>query len=34
MDVQDRALERFLVLNGLQKGDKLSYGEQYKIIAE
>ncbi|ADH90964.1 peptidase M48 Ste24p [Ancylobacter novellus DSM 506] len=34
MDVQDRALERFLVLNGLNKGDKLSYGEQYKIIAE
>lgn len=34
MDVQDRALERFLVLNGLQKGDKLAYGEQYKIIAE
>lgn len=34
MDVQDRALERFLVLNGLEKGDKLAYGEQYKIIAE
>ncbi len=34
MDVQDRALERFLVLDGLQKGDKLSYGAPYKIIAE
>ncbi|MCS0504835.1 M48 family metalloprotease [Ancylobacter mangrovi] len=34
MDVQDRALERFLILNGLDHGAKLSYGEEYKIIAE
>lgn len=34
MDVQDKALERFLILNGLNRGDKLSYGERYKIIAE
>lgn len=34
MDVQDRQMERFLILNGLQRGDKLAYGEQYKIIAE
>ncbi|QIB36278.1 M48 family metalloprotease [Ancylobacter pratisalsi] len=34
MDVQDRALERFLIINGLERGAKLSYGEQYKIIAE
>ncbi|MPT24755.1 MAG: Zn-dependent protease, partial [Starkeya sp.] len=34
MDVQDKALERFLILNGLNRGDKLGYGEPYKIIAE
>lgn len=34
MGVQDRALERFLILNGLERGSKLTYGEQYKIIAE
>lgn len=34
MDVQDKAMERFLILNGLNRGDKLAYGEQYKIIAE
>lgn len=34
MEVQDKALERFLILNGLNRGDKLGYGEQYKIIAE
>lgn len=34
MDTQDKALERFLVLNGLDRGAKLVYGEQYKIVAE
>ncbi|MCK0206666.1 M48 family metalloprotease [Starkeya koreensis] len=34
MDVQDKALERFLILNGLSRGDKLAYGERYKIVAE
>ncbi len=34
MDTQDKPLERFLVLNGLDPGAKLVYREQYKIIAE
>ncbi|WAC28549.1 M48 family metalloprotease [Ancylobacter sp. SL191] len=34
MDTQDKALERFLILNGLDRGDKLVYGEEYKIVAE
>ncbi len=34
MDVLDRPLDRFLIINGLDKGAKLPYGEQFKIIAE
>ncbi|MDR6955309.1 putative Zn-dependent protease [Ancylobacter sp. 3268] len=34
MDVPDRPLERFLILNGLEKGAKLKYGELVKIVAE
>ena len=34
MDVLDKPLDRFLIINGLDKGAKLSYGEQFKIIAE
>ena len=34
MDVPDRPLDRFLIINGLEKGAKLPYGEQVKIISE
>nr|WP_246548980.1 M48 family metalloprotease [Ancylobacter oerskovii] len=34
MDVPDRPLERFLILNGLEKGAKLKYGELVKIVSE
>ncbi|WP_369807033.1 M48 family metalloprotease [Ancylobacter radicis] len=34
MDTQDKGLERFLILNGLDRGAKLAYGEKYKIVAE
>ena len=34
MVVNDRALERFLVLNGLERGAALKAGERYKIVAE
>ena len=34
MTVQDRALERFLVLNGLQPSDHLKPGDQVKVVSE
>jgi predicted Zn-dependent protease len=34
MDVVDRPLERFRVLNGLEPGDKLKPGDQVKIVVE
>ncbi|WP_454918492.1 M48 family metalloprotease [Xanthobacter sediminis] len=34
MQVPDRHMERFLVLNGLDAGAKLKYGDKLKIIAE
>lgn len=34
MQVPDRPLERFLILNGFDKDTKLRYGEKVKIIAE
>jgi predicted Zn-dependent protease len=34
MAVPDRALERFLVLNGLERGATLKVGEAYKIVTE
>ena len=34
MAVADRAVERFLALNGLERGDPLQPGERYKLIAE
>ena len=34
MAVPDRALERFLILNGLQPGDRLKPGDQVKLIVE
>lgn len=34
MQVPDRPLERFLILNGLENGAKLKYGDKVKIIAE
>ncbi|MFS8036498.1 M48 family metalloprotease [Xanthobacter sp. AM11] len=34
MQVPDRPMERFLILNGLEPGAKLKYGEKLKIIAE
>jgi predicted Zn-dependent protease len=34
MAVPDRALDYFLLINGLARGDPLQRGEQYKIIAE
>jgi predicted Zn-dependent protease len=34
MAVADRAVERFRVLNGLAPGDRLSAGDQVKVIAE
>ncbi|MFK8253285.1 M48 family metalloprotease [Ancylobacter terrae] len=34
MALTDRPLERFLILNGIEKSAKLSYGEQVKIVAD
>jgi predicted Zn-dependent protease len=34
MVVPNRATERFLVLNGLERGARLKAGERYKIVAE
>jgi hypothetical protein len=34
MIVPNRATERFLVLNGLERSSRLTSGERYKIIAE
>jgi predicted Zn-dependent protease len=34
MTIADRGLERFLVLNGLQLGDRLKPGEQIKLVTE
>ncbi|WP_245504599.1 M48 family metalloprotease [Aquabacter spiritensis] len=34
MQVPDRPLERFLILNGLDRESKLKYGEKVKIVAE
>ena len=34
MQVPDRPLERFLILNGLDRDAKLRYGEKVKIVAE
>lgn len=34
MAVPDRALDRFLILNGLEHGGALAAGERYKIVAE
>ncbi|MEP9376436.1 M48 family metalloprotease [Aquabacter sp. CN5-332] len=34
MQVPDRPLERFLILNGLDRDSKLKYGEKVKIVAE
>jgi predicted Zn-dependent protease len=34
MAVPDRKLERFLVLNGLERGAKLGTGDQVKIVVE
>ncbi|WP_425532121.1 M48 family metalloprotease [Ancylobacter crimeensis] len=33
MDVPDKPVERFLVLNGMDRADKLSYGDKVKIIS-
>lgn len=34
MAVQDRALELFLLINGLEAGERVEAGRRYKIIAE
>jgi predicted Zn-dependent protease len=34
MAVQDRALERFLILNGLEPSDHLKPGDQVKVVSE
>ena len=34
MAVPDKPLERFLVLNGLERGARLKPGERYKIVVE
>ncbi|MEN5082612.1 M48 family metalloprotease [Bosea sp. TWI1241] len=34
MAVQDRAQEQFLILNGLERGARLTPGAQYKIVSE
>lgn len=34
MEVPDRQVERFLILNGIERGAKLSYGEDVKIVAD
>jgi predicted Zn-dependent protease len=30
----DRPLERFLILNGLERGARLQPGERYKVVVE
>lgn len=34
MEVPDRDMERFLILNGLDRNAKLSYGQEVKIVAD
>lgn len=34
MEVQDREMDRFLILNGLDRNSKLSYGDEVKIVAD
>ena len=34
MDVGDKKLQRFLVLNGLQPGESLTPGDDVKIVVE
>ncbi|HSI41442.1 MAG TPA: M48 family metalloprotease [Xanthobacteraceae bacterium] len=34
MDVPDRPLDRFLILNGLDRADKIAYRQELKIIAD
>jgi predicted Zn-dependent protease len=34
METPDRRVERFLVLNGLDPGDKLQPGSEVKIVAD
>ena len=34
MALSDRAVERFLVLNGLQNGERLRPGEAIKLVTE
>lgn len=34
MEVPDRDMERFLILNGIDRNAKLSYGEEVKIVAD
>jgi predicted Zn-dependent protease len=34
MAVPDKRVERFLVLNGLEKDAKLKFGEKVKIVVE
>jgi predicted Zn-dependent protease len=34
MEVPDRDMERFLILNGIERTAKLSYGEELKIVAD
>ena len=34
MDVADRPLDRFLIINGLNKGDALKVGSKVKIVVE
>ncbi|WP_197028280.1 M48 family metalloprotease [Bosea sp. 117] len=34
MEVPDRPLERFLLLNGIERNAKISYGEELKIVAD
>jgi predicted Zn-dependent protease len=34
MVVQNRAADRFLVLNGLERGASLKPGERYKLVTD
>ena len=34
MAVTDRKLERFLILNGIEKNAKLKFGEKVKLVVE
>ena len=34
MDVADHALERFMIINGLNKGDALKPGHKVKLVVE